>query len=297
MHFGDAFERLTPGGQISRQGATIFAGQLTQQLTLRPTGLIAVLGVRFHPFGAASFLDTPQHRLAGLTPGIDEIAPALARALDGVRDETDDVRIAVPLVQTVLEKWAGTREPDQRLQIATRAIVQSGGAISIDRLADRLSVTRRHLERRFLEGIGISPKRLARITRFQRAVRVLGGGGSPQTRRHHRGHLRLRRPVPLHPGVPAARRLFSGGASAEARGNDRVFCQELGGRGPTRLVVTAVAEGAADPLGSERRLVVGNAVVSEQQILAVEMIGAHHVTTARGGLDSRTARSSWRLVE
>jgi hypothetical protein len=37
--------------------------------------------------------------------------------------------------------------------------------------------------------------------------------------------------------------------------------------------------------------------VSEQQILAVEMIGAHHVTTARGGLDSRTARSSWRLVE
>jgi AraC-like DNA-binding protein len=173
MHFGDAFERLTPGGQISRQGATIFAGQLTRQLTLRPTGVIAVLGVRFHPFGAASFLDTPQHRLAGLTPGIDEIAPALARALDGVRDETDDVRIAVPLVQTVLEKWAGTREPDQRLQIATRAIVQSGGAISIDRLADRLSVTRRHLERRFLEGIGISPKRLARITRFQRAVRVL----------------------------------------------------------------------------------------------------------------------------
>ena len=34
-------------------------------------------------------------------------------------------------------------------------------------------MTRRHLERRFLSTFGIGPKRLARIARFQRALRVL----------------------------------------------------------------------------------------------------------------------------
>ena len=40
-------------------------------------------------------------------------------------------------------------------------------------VATWLGVTRRHLERRFDTLVGISPKRLARIVRFQRALRML----------------------------------------------------------------------------------------------------------------------------
>jgi AraC-like DNA-binding protein len=45
--------------------------------------------------------------------------------------------------------------------------------VSIDALARRASMSRRHLERRFKEVVGISPKRLARVTRFQKALHVL----------------------------------------------------------------------------------------------------------------------------
>ena len=52
-------------------------------------------------------------------------------------------------------------------------ILGSAGAVPIDMVAERVSMTRRHLERRFLAAVGIGPKRLARIARFQHALRVL----------------------------------------------------------------------------------------------------------------------------
>lgn len=80
MHLGDPFLRGTATGIPVRQPATLFAGQLTEQLTLEPTGAVAIVGVRFHPFGAAAFLTIPMHLLNGLTIGVDEISPRLARS-------------------------------------------------------------------------------------------------------------------------------------------------------------------------------------------------------------------------
>jgi AraC-like DNA-binding protein len=172
LHFGDAFERVTRGGR-AKQPLTLFAGQLTEQLTLRATGDVNVLGVRFHSYGGGPVLRVPQQDLAGLTLDVADISPGLARSLRTVRDQTDDVNVAVPLVQSVLEKWIEQRAADWRVQAVTRRIVDSGGAVSIDRLAEDLSLTRRHLERLFVDAVGLPPKRLARITRFQRALRML----------------------------------------------------------------------------------------------------------------------------
>src|SRR5262249_59217722 len=47
------------------------------------------------------------------------------------------------------------------------------GRVSIDTLAAKANLSGRQLERRFLDEVGIPPKRLARIVRFQRALRVL----------------------------------------------------------------------------------------------------------------------------
>ncbi|HJR60420.1 MAG TPA: helix-turn-helix transcriptional regulator [Vicinamibacterales bacterium] len=173
MHFGDAFERIEPGRTSSRQARLLFAGQLTEQLTLRPTGAVAVLGVRFHAFGASAVLPAPQHCLAGLTAAVDDLSAPLARELGRVAGQTDDVACAVALVERALERCLRAERVDARVRLATKAILDAQGAVSIDGLAEQVSMSRRHLERRFLDAVGISPKRLARITRFQRALRVL----------------------------------------------------------------------------------------------------------------------------
>ena len=173
LHFGHPFDRLGVDRRVERQPMVLFAGQLTAQLTLRPTGTIGVLGIRFRPFGAAALLDAPQHELTGSTIGVADIAPDLNGALERVRSATDDPVAAAALVQRILVRTMDSSRVDERVRGAAHAVMRSHGAVDMDDLARLAGMTRRHLERRFLDDVGIPPKRLARIARFQRALRVL----------------------------------------------------------------------------------------------------------------------------
>ena len=98
LHLGDPFERVHANGVAERQAHVLFAGQLTRQLVLRPTGRIAVIGIRFHPDGAANLLAAPQRHLAGLTLPILDVLPALHSSLSEVRSETDSTERGVDLL-------------------------------------------------------------------------------------------------------------------------------------------------------------------------------------------------------
>src|SRR6185295_458929 len=99
VHVGDAFERIHAGGAAERQPAALVAGQLTGQLSLRATGRIGVVGVRFRPDGAAALFRAPQHELAGLTIGIDDLSAPIFQSIDEARarggDSTANVERAV----------------------------------------------------------------------------------------------------------------------------------------------------------------------------------------------------------
>jgi len=170
LHFGDPFERVSAEGLATTQPALLFAGQLEGRLLLRPTGRVSVLGVRFRPNGAAALLDMPQHALVGLTLGVADLQPALARSLDEVRDAVVCAADAVALVQARLERWGLRDRLDPRVRYAVEVIGRHRGRVSIDALAHDACLTRRHLERQFRDQVGISPKRLARIARFQHAL-------------------------------------------------------------------------------------------------------------------------------
>ena len=184
LHFGDEFERVHADGRVERQPKIIFAGQLKSQLLLRPTGAIGVLGVRFHPYGAAALFKTPQDELAGLTIGVDALDKPLSRALSEVRESAADLDDAIMRLQQELLQWMAPENVDPRIRNAVQTIDRQRGLVSIDDLAAGVSMTRRHLERKFLKTVGITPKRLARITRFQHALKILDGSdtGSPGTR-------------------------------------------------------------------------------------------------------------------
>jgi AraC-like DNA-binding protein len=175
VHVGDPFERVDDSGAVERQPAVLIAGQLISQLSLRATGRVGVAGVRFHPDGAAALLGTPQQDLAGLTIGIDDVSTPLFRCIDEARDSANgSVKDLARGIVDRLLIHARTATIDERVHHAIAIIERRRGRVSIDRLARHLGVTRRHLERRFQTLVGISPKRLARIARFQHALRMLG---------------------------------------------------------------------------------------------------------------------------
>jgi AraC-like DNA-binding protein len=181
IHLGDRFEEvvcsdaaLTPqADQRLLQPSIIFAGQLIEQMLLRATGRIAVLGIRFRPDGAAALFSAPQQVLAGQTLDLGALVPRLERDLRGIYDGEGDLPRAADAAERVLLQWTRPNRLDPRVRYAVDAIYRAHGRLSIDRLATGAGVTRRHLERQFLTTVGITPKRLARIARFQGALRVL----------------------------------------------------------------------------------------------------------------------------
>lgn len=177
VHFGEPFERIEEG-IAELQPAVIFAGQLTRRLVLRPTGRISVLGVRFRPYGAAPFVREPQGRLVGLTLDASEVSGPLSRVAAHVRESARSLDAAVASMQQQLVGTLPTVAIDSRVASAVAAIDRFDGLVGIDELSVSVETTRRHLERLFQQQVGVSPKRLARITRFQRALTVLQGAGT-----------------------------------------------------------------------------------------------------------------------
>jgi AraC-like DNA-binding protein len=180
VHFGDAFERIHANGGVDRQPALLFAGQLTGPLVLRPTGRISVLGVRLHPFGAAALSTQPQNEFLGLTLGMDDVSRALFRSLTDLRDSTASPGVAAAAVQGHLAQLVDPSRVDTRVRHVVDTIQRTRGRISVEDLARRVGLTRRHLERRFKSTVGVSPKRLARIARFQHALQILTRADVPQ---------------------------------------------------------------------------------------------------------------------
>jgi AraC-like DNA-binding protein len=90
-------------------------------------------------------------------------------------ESTSDVEEKANILSECL--WEQVCRNDHILQAATRyalqRIIQSQGNISMKDLRQELQVSERTLERRFQEGIGLSPMLFARICRFQASLNQL----------------------------------------------------------------------------------------------------------------------------
>ena len=110
--------------------------------------------------------------LSGLTQKVISVAGYHAGTLEQLRKKLkklDDGAARVEWLDGVLPPLlAAGRRPDLRVRDAVREIGTSGGLVDIDDLAKRLGTTPRTLQRRFATDVGITPKLLARIVRFQR---------------------------------------------------------------------------------------------------------------------------------
>ena len=177
VHFGDRFDRRR-AGQLEQQPALIFAGQLTGQLTLAPTGRIAVLGIRFRPEAPPALVRQPLHELTGVVGDLESIDVRLYRALCRVRESAASLERAVELAQAALVGIAEPSRIDPRVRWAVALVQHRHGQVAIDAVVRESCASARQLERLFNDAVGISPKRLARITRFQRALVWLERAGT-----------------------------------------------------------------------------------------------------------------------
>jgi AraC-like DNA-binding protein len=189
-HFGDVFESIVAEGatataaapaRATRQASSLVVGLLTRPLLLRPPACVETMGIRFRPGGAYPFIAVPLAELTDTAISVDDLWGAAGRSLierlANTRD--DEARLAI-VTQVLTSRLVSARAADPLIDNAIAALVRTAGCAGIADLANRAGVTTRHLQRRFQERVGVSPKVLARILRFQNTLRHRSPGSDAE---------------------------------------------------------------------------------------------------------------------
>jgi len=181
-HCGDAFVAVSDNGTSTRQATSLVVGMLTRPIVLQPPAAVDTIGVRFRPGGAYPFLGgLPLAELTDRAVSLDDLWGALGRLLVEQLGSatTDAARLAIVSRELTARLASGKAtttataklESDRLVAFVIDALTYSAGRASIADLATRVGVTPRHLQRRFADHVGVSPKVLARILRFQNTLR------------------------------------------------------------------------------------------------------------------------------
>ena len=174
FHLADPFDQHDSDGAAERQPLALLVGQMRRYLLIKPTGRVSVLGVRFWPGGAYPFLAVPQDEIGGQVIALDAIWGAITRELHSRIADAATAADRVKQVETILLARSNTfRRHDDRATQAIGLILRSGGCVPIERLAETIGIGLRKLDRTFNTRVGLTPKGLCRIVRFQRALKMI----------------------------------------------------------------------------------------------------------------------------
>lgn len=172
VHLADPFESLDETGSGARQPRSSLVGTLTRPLHVRPQGRVRTMGVRFRPFGLSAFLAVPLHELTDRTTPIGDLWNGAARRLEEALGEArSDAQRAGRAEQFFRERLRP--QVDRAIEGTVGEILRSRGQARLEPLARRAGLSLRQIERRFRDAVGVGPKSLARVVRFQEVLRRL----------------------------------------------------------------------------------------------------------------------------
>jgi AraC-like DNA-binding protein len=172
LNFGERFSQHVDNNKIL-QPKNFLVGQMTGPILISPTGTVQLIGIRFHPGGTAPFLRLPMHEVTDQVVALEGVAPELEHELLKVSIDLTTMTERVAAIQTKLTTYTVDHQDNSGLIALANRIVEGSGLISVDTLASDAGISTRQLERKFLCKVGIGPKLLSRILRFQQVFRAV----------------------------------------------------------------------------------------------------------------------------
>lgn len=148
-------------------------GSVTARTTLILTPGARYAGVQFRAGCARHFLDAAAHELTDrAAAGID----VLKFGLDETLDANDPRTVIARLDAALLRQLHRMQPAPARIDRLIAAVEHSRGNVRVETLAAQAGVSRRQIERDFLDAVGLAPKTFAAILRFRHAGQRLRAG-------------------------------------------------------------------------------------------------------------------------
>lgn len=159
--------------------ASFTSGLLAAPVLIDSLGEMECVQVNFTPLGARRFFGIPMSELSGSMIGIDALGDT---GLGTLREriaalEEPDMRLDL-ITSWIATRLAAKAFEDPIATAAYRILIAKGGDVRIEDLARRLDVSRKHLTERFRDAIGLPPKAVARVARFNAAQALARRGQS-----------------------------------------------------------------------------------------------------------------------
>jgi AraC-like DNA-binding protein len=129
-------------------------------------------GIRFHPWAAAAFLQVQGTELRDRMITLRDASRSLDAALDPVIDATTDEDRRRTLIAALTTHARTIRPVDPIVPALVSFISNQRALLSVRELARQAGLGTRRVQAVFAERVGMSPKMLMRISRFQRALRI-----------------------------------------------------------------------------------------------------------------------------
>jgi AraC-like DNA-binding protein len=177
---GRADRRILPDGRMDlvwiRGLGALVAGPQSRYTNRPVDGPLVAFGARFHPGAAPTLLRVPASELIDEHVALDAIDPRLAARLEARLDAARSEREALAAIaDELIRRLDPLGAPDPAVHEAVALIRDR--SLAVADVAERVFLSERQLQRRFLQGVGYGPKTLQRILRFQRAVGQLQDAG------------------------------------------------------------------------------------------------------------------------
>jgi AraC-like DNA-binding protein len=135
-----------------------------------PSGTI---GVEFSPIGAYRFFRLRHNDIRNQIHLLSDVLGKAAAQLTEEVANTESVAAKVKILQEFLLRQFLKTAPDSVFDHCVRKIMRSNGSVTVQQLEKETGYSSRWLHMRFMEHLGISPKNLSAITRFQYCYQAL----------------------------------------------------------------------------------------------------------------------------
>lgn len=159
-----AYQHDTLPAQVPK---AFVCGLFTSNYHLLVEGPIGMMGIVFKSTALHNFFGAPMSSLVNnrmdLNLLLQEKAPPLIQSMTEASDTAARIKI--------LEAFLLELVPKARLKLnivddAVCFIDEKSGRVTVEEVAERFHISKRYLEKKFLEKVGVSPKFYARLKRF-----------------------------------------------------------------------------------------------------------------------------------
>jgi AraC-like DNA-binding protein len=172
-------ERPVAGGETARLRGAIVSGPYGRAFGVETRAHASIVGIHLEPGGATDVLGLPAAELTDRHVGLEDLwgrrAREIRERLCAARSTAERFRI---LEQTLLARRSPS--PGMRGEVAFALGRLAAPGVKVADVARHVHLSQRRLIQLFTERVGMTPKRYARVRRFQRALARASGEAAPE---------------------------------------------------------------------------------------------------------------------